>query len=107
MMNHDSKQIVHDIAVMKAQRLPKDVRLILFGSQARGDARPESDWDLLMLLNKDRLEHTDFARYAYPFVELGLSHGEYFSIKQYTLEEWNQRKGTPFYKNVVNEGKET
>ena len=23
-----------------------------------------------------------------------------------TLEEWNQRKGTPFYKNVVNEGKE-
>lgn len=26
-------------------------RIILYGSRARGDARPDSDWDLLILLN--------------------------------------------------------
>ncbi len=89
---------------MKNETLPKDGKLILFGSQARGDAHAESDWDILMLLNKQNIEYSDFERYAYPFVELGLSFGEYFSIKQYTYSDWNQRKGTPFYKNVEKEG---
>ena len=101
-----SLAIVREIAAMKERTLPKDGRLILFGSQARGDATLESDWDLLMLLNKDSIEHSDFARYAYPFVELGLTHGEYFSIKQYTVDEWEERKSTPFYKNVKKEGVE-
>ena len=59
-----------------------------------------------MLLNKPRIEYEDFGRYAYPFVELGITFGEYFSVKQYTTEEWKQRKGTPFYKNVEKEGVE-
>lgn len=96
--------IIQEIAAMKERILPKDGHLILFGSQARGDATPESDWDLLMLLNKESIGHSDFERYAYPLVELGLSHGEYFSIKQYTIDEWEKRKPTPFYKNVTKEG---
>lgn len=28
-----------------------DARIILYGSRARGDARPDSDWDLLVLLD--------------------------------------------------------
>ena len=41
---------------------------------------------------------------TYPFVLLGLKHGEYFSVKQYTFKDWDKRKGTPFYKNVMREG---
>ena len=29
------------------------VRLILFGSRARGDARPDSDWDLYAVVDRD------------------------------------------------------
>lgn len=103
-MTQEKQMIVRDIAALKERMLPKNGRLILFGSQARGDAGPESDWDLLMLLNKESIEPSDFARYAYPIVELGLLRGEYFSIKQYTFNEWSKRKGTPFYKNIDKEG---
>ncbi|MBQ3631814.1 MAG: nucleotidyltransferase domain-containing protein [Prevotella sp.] len=103
-MERSTQQIVQDIAKLKAKMLPSDGRLILYGSQARGDATKASDWDLLMLLNQKQILFADFDKYAYPFVELGLSHGEYFSIKQYTVNEWEQRKGTPFYKNVTKDG---
>ncbi len=98
------ERILLDIANLKAATLPKDGRLLLFGSQARGDSNEESDWDLLMLLNKESISHEDFDLYAYPFVMLGMKHGEYFSVKQYTLKEWGKRKGTPFYKNVMKDG---
>lgn len=39
------------------------VAVVLFGSRARGDARPESDWDLLLLANQ--LPTPFFARHHY------------------------------------------
>jgi len=81
-----------------------DGKIILFGSQARGDAHSGSDWDLLILLNKPKIENSDFDRISYPLVELGWSEGEQFSPKLYTLNEWMKRSFTPFYKNIQNEG---
>ena len=84
--------------------LPKDARLILFGSQARNDANAESDWDLLILLGNDYQNADIFGTYAYPFVQLGWEYGAYFSPKIYTYAEWTKRKGTPFYENITKEG---
>ena len=39
-----NQQIFSEIQALKRQLLPNE-RLILFGSQARGDAREDSDWD--------------------------------------------------------------
>lgn len=39
------------------------VAVVLFGSRARGDARPESDWDLLLIANQ--LPTPFFARHHY------------------------------------------
>ena len=38
-----NKQIFEEIQALKRQILP-DERVILFGYQARGDAREDSDW---------------------------------------------------------------
>ena len=95
--------IIHDIKSLKKKLFPNE-KAILFGSRARNDAQPNSDWDMLVLLNKKEIEHTDFGRYAYPFVELGWQFGEYISVKLYTEDEWLQRKNTLFFKNVQSEG---
>lgn len=79
-------------------------KIILFGSQARGDAKNDSDWDLLVLLDKAVIESSDFDTISYPLYELGWSEGEQFSPKLYTVKDWMKRSFTPFYKNVENEG---
>ena len=74
------------------------------GSQARGDVHEESDWDILILLDKEKITSADFDTYAYPLIDLGWQLGEYFSTKLYTFNEWMKRKGTPFFKNVELDG---
>ena len=77
---------------------------ILYGSRARGDARPDSDWDVLVLLNKERIENSDYDRIAYPMYDLGLEIDESISMNLYTKDDWEKRNFTPFYKNVQNDG---
>jgi predicted nucleotidyltransferase len=89
---------------LRGHVLPAGSRLVLFGSRARGDARPGSDWDLLVLLNKPERSPDDYDRYGYPFTELGFGFGEYFSVKVYTLSDWDKRRMSPFFKNVEREG---
>jgi predicted nucleotidyltransferase len=79
-------------------------KVILFGSRARGDARADSDWDLLILLDKQNIEPSDFDNISYPLFELGWHEGEQFSPKLYTVNEWMKRSFTPFYKNIEQEG---
>jgi len=72
-----NQQIFNEIQSLKRQLLP-DERVILFGSQARGNAREDSDWDLLVLLNrKKRSFSEDYDEYGYPFTEIGWNYGVY------------------------------
>ena len=103
-MLSEKETILSSIRALGAKVLPKGARLILFGSQARNDARDDSDWDLLILLKDQQLQKDTFGAYAYPFVELGWEYGTYFSPKIYTYAEWARRKGTPFYDNINREG---
>lgn len=79
--------------------------IILYGSRARGDAGPESDYDLL-ILTKDpvswRLEDA-IREKLYP---LELETGVVFSIAAYSEEEWNSPlyQAMPFSQNVRREG---
>ncbi len=86
-----------------AEILPKNARLILFGSQARDEATPDSDWDLLILLEGAKVSNEDFDRWVFPFISLGWSLGVEINPVAYTYNEWQKRSITPFYKNVMKE----
>ena len=72
---------------------------------ARGDYHEDSDWDLLVLLDKPRLEHEDFDKYSYPFVEMGWSIGEDIRPHTYTKEEWFNGPRSMFFYNVEEDKK--
>ena len=98
-----NNQILENIRTLKRQILPNE-KLILFGSQARGDAREDSDWDLLVLLNKNKSNfNEDYSKYAYPFSEIGDKYGTYVSVIVYPQKEWEARPSLLKY-NVEREG---
>jgi predicted nucleotidyltransferase len=97
-------QILENIRTLKRQLLPND-RMILFGSQARGDARPDSDWDLLVLLNKkEKITSEEDTTYGYPFDKIGWNFGVAINTLLYSTGDWEKRRITPFYKNVEKDG---
>ena len=98
-----NQQIFKEIQTLKRRILPNE-KVILFGSQARGDAHEDSDWDLLVLLDKDKKTKEDEDEYAYPFDELGWNYGVAINSILYTKKQWEEGKIFPFYKNVMHEG---
>lgn len=84
--------------------LPINGQAILYGSRARGTARDNSDWDVLIILDKDTLDMSDYINVSYPLTELGCELGEIISPMLYTKNDWQKNSFTPFYKNVQREG---
>ncbi len=81
-------QVIDNIKQVARRVLPKGSTLYLYGSRARGDYHEDSDWDLLLLLDKPKIEDNDFERYSYPFMTMGWEIGEDIRPHTYTKQEW-------------------
>jgi uncharacterized protein len=81
-------------------------KIYLYGSRARGDARPDSDWDLLILLNAEKITDDLELRVTYPLYDLAIDIGHVFSPMVYSVKDWTGKHFvTPYYQNVMEEGR--
>lgn len=79
--------------------------IILFGSRARKDFNADSDWDILVLMDKDKISLADEQSLRHSLYDIELDTGEVLSLLIYSKNEWNNKlKITPLYKNVKKEG---
>ena len=97
---YNNSKVIKEILAKGKEVLPHGAHLWLYGSRARGDAKDDSDWDLLILLDKPEIEYEDYGKMAYPFVRLGWDLGEMISAQTYTLNYWKEYPFLPFVKNV-------
>jgi predicted nucleotidyltransferase len=103
-MDKVREKLVCGIQAIMGRIAPITGKAILFGSRARGDARETSDWDILVLLDKDRITVRDMDEISYPIHEISWEIDEMVNPVMYTTRDWESKKGTPFYENVMKEG---
>lgn len=105
--NEKLHTLLHEY-VTKIKNIYKEklAKVILYGSYARGDYTPESDIDIMILVDdgdaEARARNEALASMTYEF---DMKHGVYVESSARSLRHFNYwRKAHPFYKNVHNEG---
>ena len=78
--------------------------VVVFGSKARGDAGPDSDLDVLVIIKEGNWQTKRAVRHVGHL--LAITSPAVPSIMVYTHEEWSNReqKGSPFYRSVMHDG---
>ena len=82
---------------------PQLVRMVLYGSQARGDAEAGSDLDVLVVLKGPVRPGEEIARTSDLIASLSLEHGVVIS-RSFVSEDRFEHEQSPFLLNVRREG---
>ena len=86
-------------------RIAPNATAILYGSEARGESRVDSDIDVLLLLNKEKITLHDRQQLTHPLYDIELETGVIISPKVFSKKQWETDLSiTPFYHNVMKEG---
>lgn len=103
-MNEAEKNITELIKAKIKSKEPT-AEIILFGSHARGKAKKDSDWDILILLNKSIVDNHLKKEIRDGLYDVELEIGEVISTLVYSTVDWESRhKATPLYQNITREG---
>jgi len=94
------QELMGELRTMYGPRLR---RIILFGSYARGEATPESDMDVLVVLEEVRNTSQEAGQLVPLIAKLNLKYGVLLACLPIDLAE-HEKGSTPLLRNVHREG---
>jgi predicted nucleotidyltransferase len=104
MMTNKERHIIQIIS-KRIKELDPNAEVILYGSHARGQANKNSDWDILILLDKQNVTLTTEQKYRHYLLDVELEIGQPISVFVKSKKVWETKYPvTPFYQNIKNEG---
>ncbi len=81
-------------------------KIFLYGSRVHGTSKKDSDWDLLILVNEDKVTYELEKKLTDSIYDLEFDTGEVISPMIYSEKEWNTKYSvTPFYHYVMKDAK--
>jgi predicted nucleotidyltransferase len=102
-VDRDPDPVAVEFARKVRERLPDRVRrIVLFGSRARGDAGDDSDYDVLVVVDRRSREVRE--QILAIEVELMDRHGSLVACLLRDEAEWEASRGMPIGLNVAREG---
>ena len=96
---------IRQLVKAEVKKIDPTSEVILFGSRARGGNRPDSDWDIVILIDNKKVTNEIEDKFRDKLYDIELDSGEIISTFIYPKYLWeNQIRYSPLYKNVNKEG---
>ncbi len=81
-----------------------EAEVILFGSRARGDYHEESDWDVLVLVEKEQSDWRFKQELLSAVYETELKYGQIITLVIRNKKFWQELEVTPLFKEIERDG---
>lgn len=96
----DRNQHILSLVKKQIRHIDPKAKIFLFGSRARNDYRDGSDWDFLVLTEKQITQ--DFKnRISDSLFEAELDTGQVLTSIIQNVSTWRKYSNTPIYKNIT------
>ena len=104
-LSRSEQRGVNDLKQAIGRRLPeRRVRMTVFGSRARGDAEADSDMDVLLEVDTDRLAFPDKQRLREIASEISLASGIILSLLVVDRQTMRERGDFSLFDDIRDEG---
>jgi len=102
-MKMDDKNNVVALIIRVVRSADPKARIFLYGSRAKGTARPDSDWDIIVLVSNPNMSFDERNNISFDLWWQGLQLGEEINAFTYSVSQWESAPPSLFKYNVMKE----